>query len=202
MVMTPTDQTIDDEPLPPTLAAKFETAFGLDNPPETFGDWAEALGDAAADVGMEPNLEALCVTDDSGHVAEVDGERRHFHCVLDTFLLPAILDADRVDATSRSPIDGRTVEFTLTGEAVTAQPPEAVISFGTAADVEPPGDGEFDPGQAYDQVCPYINAFPSREAYERWSATTDGAVTIGLPIDRGVELADLLVGTEPFVTDG
>lgn len=199
--MTDATDAIDDEPLPPELGAKFQTAFGMDEPPATFGEWIDALAAGATEAGLEVELEALCVAEDSGHVAEVDGERRHFHCVLDTFLLPALLDEERIDVTSTDPLDGETVELTVTKEGVEATPPEAVVSFGVHRDVEPPQGESFDPEVAYARVCPYINAFPSREAYERWDERVEEAVTVGLPVERGFDLAALLVDSDPFVAE-
>lgn len=199
--MTDATDAIDDEPLPPELGAKFQTAFGMEEAPDTFGEWIEGLAAGATEAGLEVELEALCVAEDTGHVAEVGGERHHFHCVLDTFLLPALLDEERIGVTSTDPLDAETVELTVTEEGVTATPPDAVVSFGVARDVEPPQGESFDPEAAYARVCPYINAFPSREAYERWDEQVEEAVTVGLPIQRGFDLAALLVDSDPFVTE-
>jgi hypothetical protein len=199
--MTRPDHSVDEEPIPPALGENVATAFGLEEPPRTVGDWAESLAEVATGGAFELDLEALCTTADSAHVAEADGERHHFKCVMDAFLLPAILDTDHVAVESTSPLDGERIQFSVTRDGVSADPPGAVISFGAATDVEPPADGQFDPRVAYAQVCPYINAFPSRAAYERWDRETDGAVTIGLPVERGVELAGLLVDSDPFVTE-
>jgi hypothetical protein len=176
--MTNATDAIDDEPLPPELGAKFQTAFGMDEAPDTFGEWIDALAEGATDAGLEVDLEALCVAEDSGHVADVGEERYHFHCVLDTFLLPALLEEDRIEVTSTDPIDGDTVELTVTKEGVSASPADAVVSFGVHRDVEPPQGDAFDPEVAYARVCPYINAFPSQGAYERWDERVEEAVTV------------------------
>lgn len=197
----PDDESIDGRALPPDLAAKFGTAFGLATPPSTFQELVDALASGVGEAGIDVDVEALCVTEDSAHVAVADGEAYHFACVMDTFLLPALLEVDRVAVTSESPVGEEAVEMTVTPDGVTASPPEAVVSFGVHRDVDPPQGDAFDPEAAYARVCPYISAFPSRAAYERWAEATPEAVTIGLPIDRGFELAGLLVETDPFVTE-
>lgn len=199
--MTDATDAIDDEPLPPELGAKFEIAFGMDEAPDTFGEWIDALATGATEAGLEVELEALCVAEESGHVAAVGDERHHFHCVMDTFLLPALLEEDRIEVTSTDPLDGETVAFTVTETGVEATPEGAVVSFGVHRDVEPPQGEAFDPEVAYARVCPYINAFPSRDAYERWNEETEEAVTVALPVERGFDLAALLVDSEPFVSE-
>lgn len=43
----------------------------------------------------------------------------------------------------------------------------------------------------YAAVCPYVKAFPSRESYERWAESVNGA-TVGMPLAAGVPFAIVL----------
>ncbi len=192
--MHDTDSTaLADQHLPPNLADAIATAFGLDEPPATLDDWVAAASRFLDDSGLSVGVEDLCITEESRHVARVDGDDRQFHCVLDTLILPFLApDESPVHVRSRSPVSDDVVELAVSRDAVEVTPTGAVMSFGFADGLDVPDPGDVDPALAYESVCPYINAFPSRAEYDRWARETPAASTMALPFDAGLELADAL----------
>lgn len=72
------------------------------------------------------------------------------------------------------------------------------MSFGVGTHVVPPADSSSaversadGPSAVEANVCPYVKAFPSREAYERWADRVDAA-TVGMPLADGVPVAAAL----------
>lgn len=182
-----------DREIPPDVADTFQTALGLDEPPKTIGEWVAATTQLLDDVGITVGLEDMCTTDTSRHEARFDNEVRHFHCVLDTLLVPFVLDEPTtVDIRSRSPVSDTIIELSVTREDVSVDPESAVMSFGVAADVGPPDDLEASPALAYERFCPYINAFIDEGEYDEWAAATLDAVTMSLPLTEGFALAQTL----------
>lgn len=183
---------LDEQDVPPDLADAMQTAFGLDEPPATLHDWIAATSRLLDDSGLSVGVDDLCTTEESRHVASVDGDDQHFRCVLDALLVPFLAPGEPpVRVRSRSPVSGDVVELSVGRDAVEATPPDAVLSFGFADGVEVPDPADVDPALAYEWVCPYINAFPSRDEYDRWADATEAATT-ALPFDAGLELARAL----------
>lgn len=177
--------------IPATLGSQLQRALGLETPPRTFGDWVDAMVRVAERGDLDVDRDALCTTADSPHRAAVDGETQHYQCVLDPVILPFLAaDVETVDIETQSPAGGTVVELTVTERGIDAEPSSAVTSFGVAADVAEP-DGPVSPAQLYGLVCPYVNAFPTREAYQAWADETD-AVTMALGLDDTLELARAL----------
>lgn len=195
-----TETAIDDRGIPDELATAMRRAFGIETAPGTLGEWAEMTAHVLDDADFEFGLEAMCTADESRHVAWIDGDPQTFHCVLDTLLVPFVVDESTVQVRSESPVSDATVELAVTTEDVSATPPEAVMSFGVASDVSIPTDRELDPQVGYTRFCPYVNAFPDETEYEQWARETRDATTMAVPMSTGFELAQRLARSEPFVT--
>lgn len=201
--MTPNSaRSVDDYDIPPELADKIQIAFGLNEPPATLGDWVDATCHLLDDADITVGFEDMCTADASRHEAQIGGEAHHFHCVLDTLLLPFVVeDQSTFDVRSRSPVSEQIVELTVSGDTVEVTPTEAVMSFGVAADVDIPPDGTIEPALAYTRLCPYINAFPSRAEYEQWASETTEAATMALSLADGFDLAQILTQSPQYGSD-
>lgn len=184
--------TIEERELPTEVGERF-VAIGYDRVPRTFGEWIEATSALLEATDVPTGFDAMCTEERTRHRATFDGETRHVHCVLDALLIPfAIEGVGPVVVRSRSPESGALIEFEVSRTAVSFSPETAVISFGVASEFDGSlGDG-IDPATAYELFCPYVNAFPTREVYERWAASTDDAVSVGLTMAEGYELARAL----------
>jgi hypothetical protein len=192
-------RSVDDYDIPPNLADTIQTAFGLNEPPATLGDWSDTTAHLLDNGGITAGFEDMCTADDSRHEAQIDGEVQHFHCVLDTLLLPFVVeDQSTFDVRSRSPGSDEIVELAVSGDTVEVTPSEAVMSFGVATDVEIPTDGAIEPALAYTHLCPYINAFPSQAEYEQWASETPEAATMVLSLADGFELAQILTQSPQY----
>lgn len=176
-----------DRELPPRLAERLAVAYDVDGPAETVGDFVRVV---EATVSEYDGLteDALCSADESRHRIDIGGETRYYHCVVDPLVLQALRDEP---ATVRSSIRGEEVVFEIADGEVGVSPADAVLSFGIAEDVER-GDC-LDPERAYGQICAYVNAFPSAEAYEEWASDVS-AVTAAVSVETGVAFARALAG--------
>lgn len=190
-----TEPTIRETELPVALGDRFETVLDAEEPPATYGEWAATTATVLQEADIFFDVEALCTTDESPHRATFgDGEVQYFRCVLDTLLVPLVLDdAEPVAVETKCPVTGEAVELRVTREGVIATPDDAVVSFGIDAEPGEPADLDRHPLQAYGQFCPYINAFADRAAYDEWAGATSEAVTTPLSVVEAFELAELLV---------
>ncbi|NHN46640.1 alkylmercury lyase [Halostella sp. JP-L12] len=193
MTNTPTT-AIDDREIDPEVAERFRVAFGFDEAPETFGEFADATADSLAEVNGALGVDHLCLAETSRHEARVGDETYHFACVLDALLLPFVLegDATTVDVRSESPASDAVVAMTVSREGVSADPESAVVSFGIEADPSPPADRADAFEYGYRAFCPYVNAFPDEAAYEEWAAATPDAATTPLRAAKAFALAKAL----------
>lgn len=180
-------------PLDADLPTELQSALGRflgDGPVRTLGDWAAAV---RRQTGGGPIAEEeLCHTDgETGHWGDRDGKRYHFACFYDAVVLAAMSDRP-VEIRTESP-DGTVIEASAVGGSdLTVSPSEAVFSFGIDERVVPADRTEPTLEDSYAAICPYVKAFPDREAYERW-ATTVSVPTAALPLAGATELAEALV---------
>lgn len=153
-------------------------------------EWAMAVREQTA-VGAIAINDLCHVRGESDHWAEVDGERYHFLCFYDAVILSALLD-EPVDIRTLSP-DGEEIVAHAAGTSdLRVAPTEAVFSFGVEAAIESPGDDGPSRQTVYEAVCPYVQAFPDRAAYERWASAIP-AVTVAMPLAGATDLSAELV---------
>ncbi|WP_226023904.1 organomercurial lyase [Halomicrobium salinisoli] len=157
---------------------------------DTLGEWAAEIRRFAGDGTVD--IDQLC-RDDGGtdHWGTVDGERYHFRCFYDAVVLAA-LEERPVDVRTVSP-GGTVVEAHADGRGeLSVTPGAAVFSVGIATDAGERSGGDPTLEDGYAAVCPYVRAFPDREAYEQW-ADDAPAATVAMPLSGATELADALV---------
>lgn len=184
------DESVMEQPLPDDVRTAMGRFFGVTSI-TTLEDWVAEIRRQTGD--SEPiRKEDLCHADGrTTHWAELDGTRYDFRCFYDAVVL-AELASRPVDIHTTSP-NGTDIEARATGDGkLTATPSSAVVSFGIAT------DESFSPDKptledAYAAICPSVNAFPTRDAYEQWAAQTPAA-TVGMPLSAGIDVATGLVG--------
>jgi alkylmercury lyase len=164
--------------LPQALGRSLGALFGL--PPDaqlvTLDDLVGALGRGTP----RPRVEDLTSDRPTRHEVRVDGRTLYTHCFVDALMLPFVLGSGQLEVRSTSPGSGEAIVVRLSEHGVQASPQTAVVSFGVARKPQ---------GELQSVLCPYLNAFASREDYERWVADTPEAVTLALPLDDAFELA-------------
>jgi alkylmercury lyase len=184
----PADGMLDTE-LPASLQAALE-AFVADGEIATLGDWTTVVRERTG--GGPIAVEDLCATDEpTPHWGVVDGDRQHYACFYDAVVLAALTDS-HVEIRTESP-DGTVIEAEATPDgAITVTPSTTVVSFGIDPAAAESVD-ERDPthADAYAAICPYVRAFPTRDAYADWAGTVH-APTIALPLADATALAHAL----------
>lgn len=183
-----TERPLLDAELPEDLQAGLGRFLGTE-PIATLGDWATEL---RRRTGGAIAVEELCLADrETDHRGTVDGETYHFECFYDAILLAA-LEERPVDVRTKSP-DGALVEARAVGTAdLRVSPREAAFSFGIDEAVAPPSNDGPTLERGYAAICPYVRAFPTPKAYERWAGTVPAA-TVAMPLAGATELAAALV---------
>lgn len=177
------DEATHDHELPPSLADQLTVALALDETPATVEEALERVLYRIEQTDVAIDLDSLCVAEETRHQARVGEETLYFHCVLDTLLLPFVLDnSGPIEIRSTSPISGGPIDITVTKDEIDVSPDQAIMSYGVAADIEIVESNTVSALTAYERFCPYVNAFSSRPEYERWDEETPDAVTMGLPI--------------------
>jgi alkylmercury lyase len=184
------ERPVLDARLPADLAAAATGFYGV-GPVETLREFAEA---SRAVAGGAVAVDDLChVAGDSPHRATVGDERYQFRCFYDGVAL-ARLRSEPVELRTESP-GGAAVELDVAADgSVAVTPADAAMSFGIAPDAGALDDDPT-PETVFEAACPWVKAFPSREAYEGWAAAT-AAPTVGLPLAEGAPVAAVLVGEE------
>jgi hypothetical protein len=178
-----------DAELPDDMRAPLGRVLGGE-PVETLNDWLTEVRRRTG--GGSIAVEDLCHADEeTGHRGEMDGETYHFRCFYDAVALSGLTEAP-VDIRTESP-DGAVIEAHANGTSdLTVTPEEAVFSFGVDEAAEPAADREPGVEDVYAAVCPYVRAFPNREAYDRWEQTVPAA-TVAMPLPGATEVASKLV---------
>lgn len=183
------DVTYRGPAVPTALGEQLRIALGLDERPETLGDWIGAVASTADRDGVDVDADTLCTVDESPHRATVDGQTQHYRCVQDPIVLPFLADdVDVVEVETESPIGGDPIELTVTETEIESRPPDVVLSFGVAGGVEGPPADVPSPILAYGRFCPYGNAFRTRAEYGEWAADVD-AITMPITVTDAFELA-------------
>ncbi|WP_135304873.1 organomercurial lyase [Haloarcula amylovorans] len=182
------DATLDQQ-LPEDLRTVLGRFVG-DESVETLADWSEQIrrqaGGGAIDVAQ------LCHTDeDTAHWGVMDGERYHFQCFYDAIILAALED-NPVAIHTVSP-DGVTIEVHAVGrEELSVTPDTAVFSLGIALDAHEQSGGTPTLQDGYATICPYVKAFPDRDAYETWAGDVP-AVTVAMLLSGAAVFARTLI---------
>lgn len=176
--------------LPPELQADLGRFLGRESV-ETVGEWADGV--RAHVGGGSITIDELCLADDeTEHWGAVDGERYYFACFYDAVIL-APLTEQPVDIRTKSP-GGAVVEARAVGtDELTVEPATAAFSFGIDDAVASPSDAD-GPSleRGYAAICPYVRAFPSRDAYDLWARSVP-ASTVAMPLAGATDLAAALV---------
>lgn len=191
MTQSTTRSNYESKPIPPELGETSRKLLGIDEAPSTLGEWTAAA--RAVFEGLDawpPSIGMLCSADSSRHTATIDGETRHFHCTLDGLLVPH-LSGDAVEMESVCPTTGTEITVEVSETTIETTPEDAVMSFGFSTATGTPETVH--PGIAYQYLCPYVNAFASREDYERWAGDIPNASTVAVPFPEAAAFARDLV---------
>lgn len=183
------DDSVLTTELPEELGLALGRFLGIESV-DTLGGWVAAVRHHVD--GTAITIDDLCVTDDeTEHWGVVDGEKYHFACFYDAVILAALVDGP-VNIRTASP-DGAVIEAHAVGtDELTVHPDEAVFSFGINKDVSSPSKGGPNLTDGYAAICPYVKAFPNREAYDRWEPSVHAA-TVEMPLLGATDLAAALV---------
>lgn len=183
------DGNVLDQQLPAELRTTLGRFFGTDSV-DTLGEWGNEIrrvtdGDAI-------DIDQLCHADaETNHWGEVDGKRYHFQCFYDAVLLAA-LEERPVDVHTVSPA-GSVVEARAVGtDELSVTPEGAVFSLGIALEADQRSGGDPTLHDGYAAICPYVRAFPDRDAYQTWADDVPAA-TVATPLAGATGLATALV---------
>lgn len=183
------DSSVLDDPLPTDVQAGLGRLFDRESI-DTFRDWVTEVRQRTG--GGSIDVEDLCHSgEQTDHRGVMGGETYHFLCFYDAVLLSA-LATEPVDVRTTSP-NGAVIEILAMGSGdLTPDPEGTVMSFGVDETVSPPDDGQPKLGDIYAAVCPFVQAFPNRVAYERWSESVSAA-TVAMPLVSATAVTAALV---------
>lgn len=180
-----------DRTVPDDLADRIQTAFGFDEPPATFAEWADRMVEtfeASLDRDLQPD--DLCAVDSSNHAALIGDDVRYYRCALDAVIVGWLVD-EPVTVRSEPPTSATVVRIVFDDDGVAIEPPGSVMAFGIDDDVRPP-DGPVSLESMYGTLCPHGHVFPSADDYDAWARDT-AAVTTAVPVADGVAIAQALL---------
>ena len=179
-------------PLEQRLPGDLQSALGRfvgGDSVETLTEWANEIRQRTGGGSIDVN--ELCHADEeTAHWGDVDGERFHFQCFYDAVILAALEDRT-VDVHTVSP-EGAVVEARTVGnEELSVMPETAVFSLGIALDAHERSGGDPTLQDSYAAVCPYVKAFPDRDAYKAWADEVPAA-TVATPLSGATAFARAL----------
>lgn len=181
-------QAAKETRIPTDVGEALAATYRLDEPPATYGAWINEVAETFRNQMGELSGDLLCCTDDTRHRAELaNGETEEFACVLDALIYPFVAPSPG-EVTSKSPADEAEVTVDISLDDVSVEPSDAVVSIGAPTDAPAEGDDGDVAEESYYAVCPLINAFPSRDAYDEWAADQSAATT-AVSIETGIGLA-------------
>lgn len=178
---------LDTTPIPEELQAELAKMFPLTTEPTTLAAFA-----AAVPTELGSSVEELCVSGTSRHEVHINDESYHVHCTLDALLLPFLVETGSFEIRSKSPVSDSVINIDGSLESIAVDPADAVMSFGVARTRDRPQSNGLDPCCAYQQFCPYVNAFRSEAEYDHWTAETTDVISMPLSFDTAFALAQAL----------
>jgi hypothetical protein len=164
--------------IPEELAERLKQGFLLRAAPRTLDDMAKA----DFDPGAECSPSYLISDIPTRHQARFGDELLYTHCVLDTFVLPA-LRCETAEICSTDPVTGQELRFRLTPhgpEGENGALEQAVVSIGAAPSRA---------GSGHTTCCPFINLFSSPTNYEQWIRQHPEVLTVMIPFKDAVAMA-------------